>query len=146
MKDFSSTEQDNAHLFQVILLGTHIFFGPSIYSIYLCLLHFIAAPSICSLLSRYQAMHCICCCEMETIASTTNEIIYFAPCPIPKVHCSMVMGAYANDLCYHFSEFVEMLWITSFEIVALIESSDVLLASFQFFNCKRFDKICLASG
>lgn len=74
---------------------------------------------------------------MEIIARPTDEIIYFAPCPkmpIPKVHCSVAIGAYANDLCYHFSEFVEMLWITSLEIFPLIESSDVLLASFQLFQ------------
>lgn len=35
----------------------------------------------------------------------------------------MAIGAYANDLCYHFSEFLEMLWITGLEIFSLIESS-----------------------
>lgn len=82
-------------------------------------------------------------------ASHTDEIIYFAPCPkmpIPKLHCSVAIGAYANDLCYHFSEFVEMLWITSLEIFPLIESSDVFLASFQLFNISDLTKFACQTG
>lgn len=41
----------------------------------------------------------------------------------------MAIGAYANDLCYHFSEFLEMLWITGLEIFPLIESSQTCIAS-----------------
>lgn len=58
-------------------------------------------------------------CEVETI----DQIMHFVPyltVPIPNIDCSAAIGAYANDLCYHFSEFVEILWKTSLVCILLL--------------------------